>query len=456
MVLVAVVATTALAAAYAWTREPVYVAKTQLFVSTPVAPANLTPSEIYQGGLASQTRAESYARIVSSPPVAEGVIERLGLSRTPQSVQSAITAAVPEGTVLIDLNIEGSTPAAAKDLANAVAAEFLEFVETLESAAENGADGEAGEEDASVNISISSPARLPTSSEAPSKPLYLMGGAILGLFIGFGAAALREMFDRRVRDDSVVEAIGGAPVIGHIPTDSDVKRRPIVVRNDTASVEAEAFRRLRTNLRALVLEHGRRSLLVTSAIAGEGKTHISVNVAFAFAQAGHKVVLVDADMRNGRLTQLLGLGDGPGLSEVLAEGLSELPLRREKALPLSVLERGAPPPNPSELLESNRLGSLIDSLTERADLVILDSPPLLPVSDAAIIARKTDAVLLVTRTSTRAEQLDIAAESLTAVGKEPVGAVLNGHSRPTSGYGAYTYGRDGAPDLPQPTELVWE
>lgn len=458
--LVAVVVGTAAAAAYAWTREPVYAAHAQLFVSTPVAPSDLTPSEIYQGGLASQTRAESYARIASSPPVAEGVIDRLGLSRSPQSLQSAISASVPEGTVLIDLTVDGSTPREAQMLANAVAAEFLEFVEKLESAAgeEGGGDGKAGGGgDSSVKISVSSPARLPTGAESPSKVLYLVAGAILGFLVGFGAAALREILDRRIRDDAAVEAIAGAPVIGHIPTDSGAARRPLVVLGDVASVEAEAYRRLRTNLRVLAVEHGRHSLLVTSAVAGEGKTLISANVAFAFAQAGHRVVLIDADMRSGRLSQLLDLDAEPGLSDVLANEQEEPTLRREAILPLSVLARGTPPANPSELLESDRLGSLLESLREQADLLIIDSPPLLPVSDAAIIARKAEAVLLVTMTSTRTEQLDMAAENLFAVGKEPLGTVLNGYAGPAVGYGSYAYDRPDPGDLPlRPAEPVWD
>jgi non-specific protein-tyrosine kinase len=268
--------------------------------------------------------------------------------------------------------------------------------------------------------------------------------------LGIGGAVLREMFDRRIRDDATAEAIAGAPVLGDIPRDPNARKRPLVVAEDAASLEAEAYRRLRTNLRVLTIEHRRHSLLVTSPVAGEGKTLIAANLAFAFAQAGHRVVLVDADMRRAKLTEILGLNPVPGLSDVLSYDRST-PLHRERALPLEVLSSGSPRPNPSELLESGRFASLLDWLTTRADIVIMDSPPLLPVSDAAIIARMSAAILLVTRaTSTQADQLDAATERLAAVGKQPIGVVLNGRSAAVDG----SYARDWYKALEVPAPVV--
>ncbi len=449
LILVTVLVCTAGAGAYAWTREDVYAARTQLFVSTPVTPANLTPSEVYQGGLASQARAESYARLVSSPKLAEAVIQRLGLQRSVQFVQSAISASVLPETVLINVTVEDPSAAQAKAIANAVGAEFPTFVNDLESGS-----GSTPGKQSSVHVSVSSPAELPKSPESPSKVLYLIVGALLGLVLGIGAAILREMFDRRIKDDTAIEAVAGAPVIGYIARDRHAATRPLVVVEDSLSVEAEAYRRLRTNLRVLTIEHNRHSLLVTSAVAGEGKTLIAANLAFAFAQAGHRVVLVDADMRSAKLSEMLGLSGGLGLSDVLSGAASET-LHVERNLPLSVLSSGSLLANPSELLESDRLASLLDSLMTRADIVILDSPPLLPVSDAAIIARASTGVLLVTRaTSTQTDQLNAAADALAAVGKQPIGAVLNGVSAPVGG--SYAYERVGAMETPAPAVPAWD
>jgi len=451
LIVAAVVVCTAAAGAYAWTREPLYAAHTQLFVSA-TSPSGLSPSQVYQGGLASQSRAESYARIVSSPPVAEAVVRELDLSKSTQDVQSAITATVPEETVLIDVTVKDKSPERAKEIAEAVAAEFPRFINTLESS--------PTPEGSPVEISVTSPAVLPTSPESPRKGLYLAVGALLGLILGVGAAVLRELLDRRIRDDEAAEAIAGAPVLGHVPHDSGAQSRPLVVVDDADSPEAEAYRRLRTNLRVVTIDCDRRSLLVTSAVAGEGKTLLAANLGFAFAQAGHRVVLVDADLRRPRLGGLLWLEPTPGLSELLSgdvpgrHPLHET-LHNEHKLPLDVLTSGSPPPNPSELLESDRFAALLDGLTRRAEIVILDSPALLPVSDAAVMARLTAAVLMVARvSSTRAEQLDAAAESLRAVGKHPVGAVLNG--LPARIGRGYVYGPNNAVKAPAPAVPVWD
>ena len=445
IILLALVVCAGAAAAYAWTREPLYSAHTQLFVSTN-STTGLSPSQVYQGGLAAQSRAESYARIVSSPAVAEAVIDDLDLSRSATDIQSEISATVPTGTVLIDVTVEDKSAQLAKDIAEAVAAHFPAFIGTLES----------GSPEASpVDVTVTSPAELPTSPESPNKALYIAAGVVLGLILGIGLAILRELLDRRVRDDEGAEAIAEAPVLARILHDSRAKKRPLVVVDDPDSPQAEAYRRLRTNLRVVTTDRGRRTLLITSAVPGEGKTLIAANLAFAFAQAGHGVVLVDADMRRPGLGRLLGLEPAPGLAEVLSGERADVSLHREQGLPLSVLTSGAPLPTPSELLESNRFAELLDSLTNRAEIVIIDSPALVPVSDAAAMARAAAAVLMVARvSSTREEQLDAAAEALRAVGNQPVGAVLNGLPARTGR--AYVYGPTEAVDAPAPAAPAWD
>jgi succinoglycan biosynthesis transport protein ExoP len=420
LIVASVVVCTAAAAIYGWTREPVYAATTQLFVSTTADPSSLSSSEVYQGGLAAQSRAESYARIISSPPVAEAVVEDLGLDRSPEEIQQEISAAVPSGTVLIDVTVRDDSATGARDIARAVAEAFPPFVAELE-----GAD--PAEETPPVQVAVTAPATVPDSPESPNKALYVFGGVVLGLILGLGLAVLREVLDRRVRDSGDAEAIAGAPVLSHIPLDKGAKRRPLVVIDEPDSPQAEAYRRLRTNLRPVTIDDGRHSLLVTSAVPGEGKTLIAANLACAFAQAGHRAILVDGDLRRSQLTRMLGLDPTPGLSELLAGDTADDALRREHDLPLEVLAGGASPPNPSELLDSDRFETLLGALTRRAEIVIIDSPALLPVSDAAVMARSVAAVLMVARvSSTRAEQLDIAADSLRAVGKQAIGAVLNG------------------------------
>jgi capsular exopolysaccharide synthesis family protein len=434
LIVATVLLCTAAAAIYAWTREPVYAAETQLFVSAKTEASVQTPSGIYEGGLASQSRAQSYARIVSSPPVAEAIIDTLGLSVSPESLEGAITATVPPDTVLIDVRVEAKSAQRAKDIADAVAVDFPEFVDQLESTTDP--------EESPVELQVTSPAVLPESPESPNKGLYLLTGALLGLVLGVGAAILRELVSGRVRDDEAATAIAGAPVLGHIPRDALAGERPLVVVDDPDSPEAEAYRRLRTNVQAATIDRGQNSVLITSAVSGDGKTLIAANLGFAFAQAGHRVALVDADLRRSSLSRLLGLDPGPGLSEALAgDALADV-IHGELGPSMEVLTSGAAVPNPGGLLASDAFATVLDRLTNWAGLVIVDSPALLPVSDAAVMARVTAAVLMVARvSSTRAEDLEAAAESLRTVGAPPVGAVLNGFSARQNR--SYIYGSDG-------------
>lgn len=424
LILGAMAVCTAAAAALAWTREPVYTARTQLFVSAAGPGSDSSPSETYQGGLFSQARVTSYANVVSSPPVVEAVIRQLGIDRSVQDVQSELSASVPEGTVLIDVAVTDRSPHAAKAIADAVGDEFPRFVEGLESAKSDQASP--------IKLSVTSPARLPTTPTAPHKALYLTLGALFGFLLGTAVAVLREMVDSRIRRAEDAETVTEAPMLGLISHDPRARQRPLVVAADPDSPQAEAFRRLRTNLRVVSLDRGLQSIVISSAVSAEGKTLIAANLGLAFAQAGTSVVLVDADMRRSGLGSVLGIEATVGLSDVLAGDVPlENALNRHRALPLEVLANCATPPNPSELLGSDRCVALHDALIRRAEIVIFDTPALLPVIDAAVLSRIAAAVVLVARVpSTRVSQLKAATQSLHSVGKRPLGVVLNGLTTP--------------------------
>jgi non-specific protein-tyrosine kinase len=195
---------------------------------------------------------------------------------------------------------------------------------------------------------------------------------------------------------------------------------------------------------------------VSSAAAGEGKTLIVANLGVALAQAGAVVVLVDADMRRPRLADVLGLQPTLGLSDILTRDdvPLETALHRHGTLPLEVLGSGALPPNPSDLLGSDRCEALLGTLTSRADIVIFDTPAMMPVSDAVILARPASGLVLVARVpTTRAQELDSAADSLRSVGKRPVGVILN--AVPARGNWPYANGRRAADRGLMETEMVW-
>jgi succinoglycan biosynthesis transport protein ExoP len=417
VVVVAIGVCMGLAGAFVWSETPTYTARTQLFVSTPSAPDNA--SLTYQGGLFSQQRVLSYSRIVSSPQVARGVLNALHLPMTVEQLQASVHASVPLDTVLIDVTVENSSPQRAAAIANAIGVQFPRFVSALETP--------PGRERTPVKVSVTSRADLPTTPSSPRKQLDLAIAALLGLVLGIGIAALRSIFDTRIRSGSDASYLAGAPVLGDVPNHGKASKRPLAAM-DVSSAASEAYRRLRTNLRALGADGGRKAFVVSSALPEEGKTLIVANLGIAFAQAGYRVALVDGDLRRPRLADTLGLSREVGLTDVLTRGTSiDAALQRwAEGLSLSLLASGRLPANPSELLGSDGFAAVLAELERRHDVVIVDSPAILLVTDAAILAQATSRVVLVTRmNSTTAEQLRSAVEDLGVIDAEIVGVVLN-------------------------------
>ena len=427
LISISVLVCTGLAGALAWTRPPTYAAETQLYVSTSFPSSGVSSTERYAAILLSQQRAVSYTQLIASPPVLQAINNRLGLSLSLEEFRAKVSAVRPDGTVLINLTVTDRSPQLARAIAQAAAIELPRFLESLE-----------GKQTSPVKVSVTSPAQLPTQPVSPQKKLYLVLGMILGLVIGVGAAVIREALSRRIRDAEDVVALTGLPVLGSIAERRRARSEPLIMLNRPSSARAEEYRRVRTNLHALIGESERRSLVVSSATPGEGKTLIVANLGVAFAQAGHRVVLVDADLRHRRalvdadlrrssLADAMGLAPARGLSDLLKNNLPvEHALASRPDLPLEVLAAGAPPENPSELLGSRRFAAVLDELSMRADLVILDMPPLLPTTDAAVVARLTAGVVLVARAgSTRSNQLVSAVESLLNVEARVLGVIVN-------------------------------
>jgi capsular exopolysaccharide synthesis family protein len=260
----------------------------------------------------------------------------------------------------------------------------------------------------------------------PNIPLNLAIGLVFGLFLGAAFAFVRDYFDDSVKTKEMAERVTGVPTLGLIPK-IDGESDLVTVAHPTAPA-AEAFRLLRTSVKFLAVERQVRVVQVTSPSPAEGKTLVAVNLAVAFAQAGDRVVLVGGDLRRPRLEEIVGVPLTPGLTAVLIGDVT-LPqaIQSAEAVPnLSVLPAGQPPPNPSELISGERARRLIDVLGQTYDVVIIDCPPVLPVTDSLVLARMADTTLLVTsanRTSKRS--LTRAVELLHQVDAPLVGTVLN-------------------------------
>jgi polysaccharide biosynthesis transport protein len=435
LIVAAVVVCTGAAALLVLTETPTYAAHTQLFVSATGASADL--SQTYQGGLFAQIQVQSYAQIVSSPAVLSGVVEQLGLSESVQKLQSEITASVPTGTILINVTVRNPSPERARAIADALAVKLSSFIPTLDAGQDHGSS--------SIKVSVTVPAELPTHPVSPRKTVDLTLGVLLGLIVGVGGAVAREAFDRRVRDENDVARITGTPLLGVLDENPKAGRERLVLMDDPFSFDAEAYRQLRTNLLAVSVERDLRSIVVSSPADCHAKTLVAANLAIAFAQAGHRVVLIEADLRRPKLAEVLGLASSEGLSDVLADGLPvDTALQNWRdGLPLLVLGSGPLPPNPSDLLGSQRLVTLLETLADSGDLVILDAPPLLPVTDSVILARVTSGVLFVTEVGrSRTADLEMALEALRPVDAHVLGVVLTGV--PTRRSGRYSRSRSWA------------
>lgn len=415
-------------------QQPVYTATTSLFVAAQAGPEEGSGGvgTAYTGGLFVQQRVKSYADIIGTPRVAALVVEDLGLDDAPGSVAQKITATAPLDTVLLDVAVEDPSPAKAQAIANSLAREFAALVDELERPQDGGPSP--------VKVSTVQPAQLPTSPTAPRPALNLALGLLVGLAVGAGSAVLRETLDTTVKNPEQAEEIVGAPMLGAITFDAGTSKTPLIVQVDPTSPRAEAFRQMRTNLQFVDIEHPLRSVVMTSSVPGEGKSTTTCNLALSLAQAGVRVVLIEGDLRKPRVADYMGLEGAVGLTSVL---LGRVPL--EDALQpwgdgtLSVLASGPLPPNPSELLGSAGMEELLRRLEGMVDLVLIDAPPLLPVTDAAILGRMTSGVLvLVASNRTNREQLKRASEIVRGVGATVLGTILN--MVPTRGPDAYAYG----------------
>jgi capsular exopolysaccharide synthesis family protein len=250
---------------------------------------------------------------------------------------------------------------------------------------------------------------------------------------------LREALDTRIRTGEALHEHTGAPLLGTIPFDSAAKKAPLILDWTGRSKRAEAFRQLRTNLQFVDVDRRGQVLVVTSPVPAEGKSATAVNLAISFAEAGRRVLLVDADMRRPRIAEYLGLEGAVGLSNVLA-GQADIEdvLQRWGRQELSVLTTGAIPPNPSELLASQNLVDLLARMRERFDTILIDTPPLLPVTDAAVAAVRADGAVLVVRAGkTSRAQVKVGLRVLGAVDSRLLGCVINMVPRAQEGYYYY-------------------
>ena len=414
------------AVAYTLTQTPLYQASTRLFVSTT---SGSSTADLYQGNRLSQERVLSYTQLLMGQTLAQRTIDQLKLDISPAALK--VSAKSKPNTVLIDVAVLDKSPVQARDIANALSDEFVVMAKELETPIA-GARPEA-------RVVVEQRASIPGYPVVPKTKRNIALSVILGGLLGIGLAILRERLDNTVKNQETVEEITGTGAVGYIPFDKNIVEHPAISFDNDNSSTAEAFRKLRTNLQFLTVDHPPRVIVVTSASPSEGKSTTSINIALALAEADNNVVLVDGDLRRPRLAKYLDVLGSVGVSTVLsgAAPLDEV-LQQTKFPRLTVLAAGPAPPNPSELLGSLAAAKMLSELRARFDYVIIDSAPVLAVTDGAILAAKSDGALVVVRAGkTRRDQLAHAIGMLNDVGATLLGAVLT--MMPTRGSGAYSY-----------------
>ncbi len=288
--------------------------------------------------------------------------------------------------------------------------------------------GVAGELKAS-SIRVVDSAEVPRSPTRPRKGLNLLLGAVVGAMLAVGLAFFFEYLDNRVKTPDEIKAYLGLPFLGLVPRVSpkEVRGEPPLLTNGVPPPFAEAFRVVRTNVLFSSAEEGSKSLLVTSTGPGEGKTVTASNLAVGLAQAGQRVLLVDADLRRPKVHDLFGHKAEPGLSNLLVgNAKASEAVRKSSVSGLWVLPAGRIPPNATELLGSPRFKDFLATLRDHFDWVIVDSPPVLVAADAAVVAHAASGVLYVVGAEMPARQAARSAlEQLAAARARVVGAVLN-------------------------------
>lgn len=411
---------------------PSYQAKVQFYVT--VAGGD-SAAAAYQGSLGAQQRVQSYAALVKSTDITQQVVDTAGADLAPTRVAGQTTATADAKTVLLNVAVTDSDPQRALQLAEGFGEVLPEAINRLETPDGGGP--------ALAKLTVVNPPALPTSPIAPKTEQNVAIGIVLGLLAGIGVALLINAFDRRVKSSEQLESIAGKPVVGSIPfrkaEDKERSAEHIVPFREGHSPAAEAFRRLRTNLQFLNVDNPPRVFVLTSSVATEGKSETAINLSLALAESGNRVLLIEADLRRPLVVSYMSMPDKVGLTNILS-GQAEFAdvVQETRHDGVDLLACGPLPPNPSELLASDMARHLIDELRSKYDYVIIDSPPLLPVTDGALLARITDGALLVVRSHrTTADQVAQAVDNLAKADATLLGIVTVANKPAKKGSAGY-------------------
>ena len=413
---------------YAKSQTPTYQATSKVFVSVQ---SGKSVDELVQGSTYVHNLVQSYAQLATTPAVLAPVVRDLHLQMSARDLAHHVSAQTPLDTVIIEINATSAKPRQAAAIGNAVAAQLAKTVEAL-----TPARGKAGGSD--VSIQTISPASVPTFAVSPRTKFLTATGLAAGLLLGIAIAVVAGLLDTRIRDRHDLERVSYAAVLGVIPRWRGSRRAQVAMTRDPGGQRAEAYRSVRSNLEFVAMTEGASALVVTSARQGQGKTTTAVNLALAIAEQRKRVVLVDADLRRPAVADVARLEASVGLTTVLVGQASiDDVVQKWASSTLDVITSGKLPPNPLQLVDSQGMFDLLSELRARYDVVVVDSPPLLAVADAAVLSQHVDgAIVTVTAGRTTRNELSRALEALSVARGHLIGVIL---TRARSGHNERAY-----------------
>jgi polysaccharide biosynthesis transport protein len=414
---------------------PVYQANVSLLVR-PAQPLTVDPGS---ATLTSDQISRTYAQLMTERPLLEQVNADLDLHTTPENLAKLIKVSPQVNTTIIDVSADNTNPSLARDIANTLVSDFIAQVKSIEQQENTNPTSQTKD-----NLVVVSPAVTPVKPISPNIPLNTIIALIGGLVVALAIAFLMEYVDQSIKTDEDLTIRVGLIPIAHVPfTQSAKKKRGELVSLQSELPTAEAYRNLRTNILFSGVDRKLTSILVTSAFPGEGKSRTAANLAVVLAEAGHKTLLIDADFRRPSQHRIFGIVSNVGITNLILQDRTEAEaVHAVEGIPnLWVVPSGPRPPNPSEMLGSARMVALLERFAHHFTYVVIDTPPVMAVTDALVVSAKTDATLLVAEQGrTTIPGLKHTREAIERVGGRTIGVVMNKLRAEGSGY-YYYYSR---------------
>ena len=468
---------------------PIYQTSTTLLVSAPPASTNSIDAT---GMVNTQTMTSTYSQMLLDTPVLQGVITQLKLNTTPDELKKSISVAVVTNTQLLVITVNDPSPVQAANIANSIAQVFADRIRELQSqryaASRDGLNAQVtdmenqidtttkqialttdpaaleqlqarltqyrtiysnlvtsyeqirlAEEQTSTNVVVSEPANVNNIPVSPKTPLNTILAFASGMLLAAGAIFVGDTLDDTIKNPEDLRRRFNLPILGMIAWHETPDNKPIT-QVEPRSPTAEAFRALRTNITFAAVDRPLRRIMITSPTPQEGKTTISSSLAVVLAQADKQVVLIDADLRRPKVHRKFGLHNRIGLTDMFVRPLDALSgiVKYVEIHGLAVITSGGLPPNPAELLTSQKMIDILDRLNQDFDIILIDTPPVLTVTDAAALAPAMDGVILVAKPgSTKLSSFQQTLVQLRSVGARVLGVVLNDVNPKSRKYGYY-------------------